>query len=63
MNRTSSIAVIFSLAVLAAEYVFVFNAQANPVLALGHLALAMINGVIIAFAVLLLIIGLLLAHN
>ena len=64
VNRTSAIAVAASLVVLALEYVYVFLPGApSPVAGAWHLLLALVNGVVLAFAVLLLVIGVLLAKG
>lgn len=60
-NRTSIIAVILGLVILVGEFLLVFSGAANPANAIAGMALTIINGVIMAFALLLLLIGVMLA--
>ncbi|MDO8646887.1 MAG: hypothetical protein Q7R70_00535 [Candidatus Diapherotrites archaeon] len=62
-NRTSLIAIVISLAVLAGEFLLIFNGPANPAKAVIDMASVTINGVIMAFALMLLLIGALLLAN
>ena len=60
LNRTSIIAIAIALVVLAGEFWLVFAGAANPAKAVIDMILVLVNGVIIAFALLLLLIGVLL---
>ena len=62
-GKTSSIALVISLAILIGEFWLIFNGSLNPAKALLEMAITLVNGVILAFALLLLIIGLLLVSN
>ena len=60
LNKTSIIAIAIALAVLIGEFYLVFSGVANPAKAVLDMAVVIVNGVIMAFALLLLLIGVLL---
>ena len=63
LNKTSIIAIIIALVVLAAEFLLVFAGTANPGNALLNMVVTIVNGVIMAFALLLLFIGIMLLSS
>lgn len=63
LNKTSIIAIIIGLVILAGEFFLVFAGTANPGNAVLNMAVTIINGVIMAFALLLLFIGVILLSS
>jgi hypothetical protein len=63
LNKTSIIAIIIALAVLAGEFFLVFAGTANPGNAVLNMVITIVNGVIMAFALLLLFIGIMLLSS
>ncbi len=62
-SKTSIIAIVVSLAVLLGEFFLVFPGDSKPLEALLGMFLGLVNGLVIAFALLLLLIGILLLSN
>jgi len=62
-GKTSLIAMAIAAIVLLAEFFLVFNGAMHPARAVLDMAVVTVNGVIMAFALLLLLIGLMLSAN
>lgn len=62
-GKTSLIAVAVALIVLLGEFFLIFNGAASPADALLGMAITTVNGVIMAFSILLLLIGIMLSAN
>lgn len=60
LNKTSILAILIAVIILVGEFWLVFGGSANAAKAILDMAVVIVNGVIMAFALLLLLIGILL---